>query len=259
MSRESIEAMERLSAPQKVALVTAGAKRLGQAIALGLAGKGFQIVVHYHRSRLEAEETVQKIHNLGSQAIALQADVSKEKEVQQLVQQAQSELGAIDLLVNNAAIFPSSPWPELSERLWDETLAVNLKGPFLCAKAVSDSMLQRKEGKIINIASLGGIVAYQEHIAYSVSKAGLIMLTKCLAKALAPHVTVNAIAPGYIDFSNGEDQRNSSKIPLSRIPLQRYGQAQDVVDLVIFLATQASYITGQTFIVDGGRSLFSTT
>lgn len=236
----------------KVALVTGAARRLGKATALGLAKAGYQIVVHYHKSQSAARETMNQIKECGRAAITVQADVSIHDEVNQLISRTIEHFGRIDLLVNNAAIFPRAPLPDITETMWEQTMSINLKGPFLCAQAAAKMMLTQKSGRIINIASVGGLIPYKNHLTYSVSKAGLIMLTKCLAKECAPNVTVNAIAPGSIEFSQSNSEMHT---PLNRIPLKRLATPDEVVAAVIFLATSAEYVTGQVICLDGGRTL----
>ena len=238
----------------KVALVTGGGRRLGRQICLALARGGFDIAVNYNRSKKEADKTLKDIHELGRAGIIIGADVSNQLQVKKMVKKAMSEFGHIDLLVNNAAVFIESPLMKTSERIWSQTIDTNLKGTFLCSQAVGEIMLKRGVGRIINIASLGGIQAWSRYLPYSVSKAGVIMLTKCLAKSLAPRISVNAVAPGTI-IINGEEGPMVRHISTNKIPLQKYGKPSDITSLIIFLATAAEYITGQIFTVDGGRSI----
>jgi len=237
-----------------VALVTGSGRRLGKQIALALARSGFDVVVNYHRSKEQAERTVTEVQQLGVRCIAVQADVSQVSDVREMVRTALDTFGQIDVLVNNAGVFLTVKFDEITEEIWDRILDVNLKGEFLCSQAVAEVMLKRGKGRIINMASLGGLRAWTTHIPYCVSKAGVIMLTKCLAKALAPHITVNAIAPGTIIIA-GDESGEIEHIAVEKIPLQRYGTASDVADVVVYLATAAEYITGQVFVVDGGRSI----
>jgi NAD(P)-dependent dehydrogenase (short-subunit alcohol dehydrogenase family) len=238
----------------KVALVTGGARRLGRQIALALASEGYDIVISYNRSALKAKRTVKEIRDRGVKVMAIKADISQKKDIDRLFKVTLKAFGRIDLLVNNAATYISSPLPKTTEKIWDTTIDTNLKGTFFCAQAVAATMVKQKTGKIINIASLGGVQAWKEHIPYSVSKAGVIMLTRILAKSLAPNIQVNAIAPGTI-IIEGEENPAIRHIPKKSILLQRYGQSSDITSLLIYLATTADYITGQTFIVDGGRNL----
>ncbi len=240
---------------KKVALVTGSGRRLGRQIAIALAEAGFDIVVNYNQSGDEAKKTLQRIKELGRDVIAIKADITKSNQVKKMIEKAIEKFGQIDVLVNNAAIFPKPVkfW-EITDELWDYVIDTNLKGQFLCSREVVKFMLERKKGKIINIASLGGLQVWTEHIAYNVAKAGLIMLTKAMAKALAPYITVNAIAPGTIIIP-GEESGEIKHIPEHKIPLKRYGKPSDITDLVVFLATKGDYITGQVIPVDGGRSI----
>ncbi|MBI5214169.1 MAG: SDR family oxidoreductase [Ignavibacteriae bacterium] len=237
---------------RKVAIVTGGGKRLGKHIAIALAEHGFDVAIGYNSSRTGANRTIQSIQKLGREAIALKADVRDKKQVKKLVDSTMKKFKRIDVLVNNAAIFVESTLENISEEMWDSTLDTNLKGTFLCSQAVAPFMLNQKEGRIINIASLGGLQAWSKHLPYSVSKAGVIMLTRCLAKSLAPNIYVNAIAPGTIEMD--EVASTTSQVSVQAIPLRRYGNSTDITSMVVYLATTAEYITGQTFTIDGGRS-----
>ncbi len=237
-----------------VALITGGGRRLGRQIALALARTGFDIVVNYCHSKEHADETVADIQQFGVRSIGIQADVARESDVKTLVRTALDEFGQIDVLVNNAAVFTTVAFSKTSEETWDTTLDINLKGAFLCSQMVAEAMLKRGKGRIINMASLGGMQAWTRHIPYCVSKAGVIMLTKCLAKELAPCISVNAIAPGTIVVPD-EESAEVQHLGVEKIPLHRYGSPSDVTDVVVFLATAAEYITGQVFVVDGGRSI----
>ena len=243
-----------VSRSHKVAIVTGAGKRLGRRIALEIGGNGFDVVVNYFRSKAGALDTVEKIRATGQRAFAFRADISRGEDVTALVGETISRFGRIDLLVNNSAVFIDSPLGKVTNDIWDKTLDINLKGTFLCCQAVAPLMLRRKQGRIINIASLGGIQAWKEHIPYSISKAGVIMLTRCLAKSLAPHILVNAVAPGTI-ILEGEENMETQHVPAKGIPLKKYGKPSDITELVLFLATTAKYITGQVFVVDGGRSI----
>ncbi len=237
-----------------VAIVTGGGKRLGRYIALALARNSYRLVVNYHGSRAGAEETVSRIRKGGGECRAIRADISKAADARSLVRKAIDTFGRVDLLVNNSAVFIESPLLTTTEKTWNTTIDINLKGTFLCSQAVSPHMLKRRFGKIINIASLGGLQAWTKHLPYSVSKAGVIMLTRILAKELAPHIQVNAIAPGTI-IMEGDEGQGRRHVPVSSIPLKRYGKPSDITDLVVFLATTASYMTGQILVADGGRSI----
>ncbi len=238
----------------RVALVTGGGKRLGNRIALALAKNGFDVAINYHTSKKGAMQAVNSIRVLGKRSLPLQADISRSSDVRKMIRKVIQVFGRIDLLVNNSAIFVHSPMLKTSERIWDSTININLKGTFLCSQAVAPIMLKQKRGRIVNIASLGGLQAWKEHVPYSVSKAGVVMLTRIMARSLAPYILVNAIAPGTISFRGEEDNsvRHTSK---KNIPLKKYGTSSDMTDMVVFLATKADYITGQVISIDGGRSI----
>lgn len=246
--------MKRKTSTSPVAIVTGGGKRLGRQIALALAANGYDVVVNFHESGTGARRTVSEIKKMGRRAAAVRADVSKKKEVDALVATAMRQFQRVDILVNNAARFVGGTILDTSEPSWNTMMNVNLKGMFLCSQAVAPIMLKQKVGHIINIVSLGGIQAWSRHLAYSVSKAGAIMLTKCVAKSLAPTVRVNAIAPGTIVIK-GEEDPAIGHVPKTGIPLSRYGAPSDIIDIVLFLAQKASYVTGQVFVIDGGRSI----
>lgn len=238
----------------RVALVTGAGRRLGKHIAIALAENGYDVVVNYHTSKSGAKKTVDVIRKMGRQAIAVRADVSRRVEVLRLFERLKEEFGRIDVLVNNAAVFIDSPLAKTTERIWDSTLSLNLKGTFLCCQAAAAIMQRQRRGTIINIASLGGIQAWPKHLPYSISKAGVIMLTKCLAKELAPYVSVNAIAPGTI-MMNGEENHSIIHLTRKQIPLRRFGNPSDISDMAVFLASKAEYLTGQIIPIDGGRSI----
>ncbi|HXJ95895.1 MAG TPA: 3-oxoacyl-ACP reductase family protein [Terriglobia bacterium] len=238
----------------QVALVTGAGRRIGRVIALTLARAGAHVVVNYGRSAQEARETASDIRALGVESLALKADVSKPAQVRRMFQAADREFGRLDVLVNNAGVFFAAPWDKLSEKDWDTVLGVNLKGPFFCAQAAAHLMLRQGSGRIINIASLGGLRAWPNHMHYCSSKAALIMLTKCLAKALGPKIVVNSVAPGTILFP-GEKPSAGQRRSLPLTPLRKAGRPEDVAQTVLFLATTAEFITGQVIPVDGGQSI----
>jgi len=238
----------------QVALVTGGGKRIGRDIALTLGAAGANVIVNYSRSREGAQATVREIAALGVRAIALRADVSRPRQVAAMFRVIAKRFGRLDLLVNNAGIFFPRKWDELEDRDWDRVLGVNLKGPFFCAQAAARMMLRQGKGNIVNISSLGGVQAWPSYMHYCASKAGLISLTRSLAKALAPSIRVNSVAPGTILFPN--EERNASLREIIRTtPLRKTGTARDIAQMVLFLATQSEFITGQVFAVDGGKSI----
>ena len=236
----------------QVALVTGAARRLGRAVAFGLAAKGAQIVVHYRRSESEANEVTAEIMRRGGEAVSLRADLTRIDEIERLFSQAQRHFGRLDILVNSAALFYPTPLAETAEAQWDALLDSNLKSQFFCAQRAAPLLREHGRGRIVNLASLGGLMSWPKYTAYCVSKAGVIMLTRCLARALAPAVTVNAVAPGTIPFPG--DAPELAEAYIRRAPLTRAGTPQDVVEAVLYLVS-AELVTGQVLVVDGGRSI----
>jgi NAD(P)-dependent dehydrogenase (short-subunit alcohol dehydrogenase family) len=243
--------MSQSSLKGKVALVTGAAKRIGRSVALRLASEGADIIVNYRGSKAEAEETVAQISAMGRRAAAIQGDVAKRAEVLALFGATEKQFGRLDILVNNAGMFFPSKFEDLSEEQWDTILDTNLKSQFLCSQTAAPMLRRSGQGRIINFASLGGILAWPAYTHYCVSKAGVIMLTRCLARALAPDITVNAIAPGTISFP--QDSPELAQDFIRRAPLHRTGTPEDIEEAVVFLA-QSPFITGQVIVVDGGRS-----
>jgi 3-oxoacyl-[acyl-carrier protein] reductase/pteridine reductase len=236
----------------KVALVTGAAKRIGRSVALRLASEGADVAVNYRSSKGDAEEVVAEIAALGRRAAAFRADVAKREDVTAMFAAVEKEFGRLDILVNNAGMFFPAKFEELTEEQWDRILDTNLKSQFLCSQAATPMLRRGGHGRIINFASLGGLLAWPAYTHYCVSKAGVIMLTRCLARALAPEITVNAIAPGTISFPG--DAPKLAEDFIRRAPLRRTGTPQDIDDAVVFLA-QSAFVTGQVIVVDGGRSL----
>ena len=244
--------MSQASAAGKVALVTGAAKRIGRSVALRLASEGADVVVNYRSSKGEADAVVAQIVAMGRRAVAVQADVANRADVVAMFAAVEKEFGRLDILVNNAGMFFSAKFEELTEEQWDRILNTNLKSQFLCSQSAAPMLRRSGRGRIINFASLGGLLAWPAYTHYCVSKAGVIMLTRCLARALAPEITVNAIAPGTISFPG--DAPELAEDFINRAPLQRTGTAKDIEDAVMFLA-QSSFVTGQVVVVDGGRTL----
>jgi NAD(P)-dependent dehydrogenase (short-subunit alcohol dehydrogenase family) len=234
----------------QVALVTGAAKRIGRSVALELAREGAAVVVNYRHSQAEAEQTAREIQSAGGRAIAVQADVSSGEAVARLMGAVEKEFGRLDILVNNAGIFAPAPFDQMTEQQWDEMHAVNLKSQFLCAQAAAKLMKRQGRGRIINFSSIGGLLAWPKYAHYCVSKAGVIMLTRCLARALAPEITVNSVAPGTIQFEGELPDEDY----IRRAPLRKTGKGNDIAEAVLFLAT-SDFITGQVLVVDGGRTL----
>jgi pteridine reductase len=235
----------------RMALVTGAGKRIGRAVALGLAHAGADVVVHYGTSEKEARGVVAEIEKLGQRSAALKADLRSVAEIREMVKRVGEEFGRLDVLVNSAANFLPSRVEDTTEQIWDDALDTNLKGVFFCAQAAA-LLLKKTQGTIINFADVGGILAWTGYIAHCASKAGVIMLTKCLAKALAPEVRVNAIAPGTITMAG--DAAEIEQDYVRRAPLKRSGSTDDVVEAVLFLV-RSKFITGQTIVIDGGRSI----
>jgi pteridine reductase len=238
----------------QVALVTGAGRRIGREIALALGRAGAVVAVNYNQSWDEAQTTVNEIKAGGSDAVALQADVARPAQVRRMFHTVERKFGQLDLLVNNAAIFFPVKWDQLTEKQWDRILAVNLKGPFFCAQEAGKLMQRRNRGQIINISSLGGLQAWPDYVHYCTSKAGLIMLTRCLAKALAPGIRVNSIAPGTILFP-GEKKSLTTKRVIRSTPARKAGRPEDIANMVLHLACHGEFITGQIFPVDGGKSI----
>jgi len=234
-----------------IALVTGSGKRLGRTLALGLARQGADVVVHYRSSAPEAREVVAEIEKLGQRSVALQADLSNVSGIRELFEQVESHFGRLDILVNSAANFLQTEFAATTERLWNASLDTNLKAPFFCSQAAAP-LLKKTNGTIINFADIGGILGWPGFIPHSISKAGMIMLTRCLAKELAPDVRVNAIAPGTITMPGDPPKWESDFVRLA--PLHRSGRPDDIVSAVLYLAT-AKFVTGTVLVVDGGRTL----
>ncbi len=246
--------MQHCALEGQVAVVTGAGRRIGREIALTLGRAGASVVVNYKQSRADAHATVQGIKDGGGHAIAMRADVSHPAQVRRMFQLVQQRFGRLDLLVNNAGIFFPVSWDKLTETHWDLFLGVNLKGPFFCAQEAARLMMRQKSGQIINISSLGGLQAWPDYAHYCSSKAGLIMLTRCLAKALAPHIRVNSIAPGTILFPNEKKSRMIENV-IRATPLRKAGSAEDIAQMALHLACHGDFITGQIFPVDGGKSI----
>jgi len=234
----------------QVALITGAAKRIGRSIALRLAADGADIAINYKSSKADADAVVREIGELGRKAIAIEGDVSRRADVAAMIAAAEKQLGRIDILVNNAGMFFAAKFEELTDEQWDRIMGTNLKSQFLCSQAVAPIMKRQGRGRIINISSLGGKLPWPSFTHYCVSKAGSIMLTRCLARALAPEILVNSVAPGTIQFP-GEPPDEEY---IRRVPLQRTGTGDDIADAVVYLAT-ADFVTGQIIAVDGGRLL----
>ena len=237
----------------KVAVVTGASRGIGRAIALALAAEGANVVVNYARSSQAAEDVVSQIEQTGGTAIALQADVSQADQVDAFFKAVLEKWGRIDVLVNNAGITRDTLLMRMKPEDWQAVINLNLTGVFLCIKAVTKPMLKQRSGRIINIASVSGLMGNPGQANYSAAKAGVIGLTKTVAKEMASRgITVNAVAPGFI-ATDMTDELQADDI-LKFIPLNRFGTVDEVAGLIRFLAADpaAAYITGQTMNVDGG-------
>lgn len=244
----------------QVALVTGGSRSIGRAIALGLAREGANVAVNYAQHAEAAQGAVQEIQTLGRRAIAVRGDTSRQAEVRAMVKEVTRALGPIDVLVNNAGVQKRVFFLDLAEEDWDWMLGVNLKGYFLVGQTVAAGMKPRGKGKIINVSSEAGGFPAPRMTAYCVSKAGVAMLTKCMALELAAHgIRVNALAPGLTRTDiNRKDLAEEAflKARLQRIPLGRVMNPEDLVGAAVFLASADSdSMTGQTLQVDGGRGI----
>ena len=237
-----------------VALVTGAAKRVGRAIALELAAAGYDVVVHHRLSRTEASAVVAAAQELGRRAIAISADLTKRGDIAALFEAAWAEFGRLDVLVNSAAVFRRTPPLTLTEADFDFHVETNLKAPYLCSLGAAAIMRPAGAGCIINIADVAAERPMRSYVPYCVSKAGLVMMTRALAKAFAPEIRVNAVAPGTVMFRDDEDEDTRAKI-VSQIPLGRIGTPEDIARAVRYLC-EADHVTGAVLPVDGGRSLY---
>lgn len=236
----------------KTALVTGGAKRIGRGIALALARAGVSVAITYRNSRDEAVRVVQEIESLGRRAIAIECDVRSEASVRGAVAAAVEQFCRLDILINNAANFEAAPLDSMSLAQWDAMFEVNARSPFLVAREALPA-LRAAQGRIVNLGSLGGIEAWPGHAHYCASKAALHSLTRTMAVAFAPEVTVNCVAPGFIEME-GSPEEAGQRFKL-KTPMRRNGNAEDIAEAVLFFATATRFITGQILVVDGGLGL----
>jgi NAD(P)-dependent dehydrogenase (short-subunit alcohol dehydrogenase family) len=251
----------------KTALLTGAARRLGRASAMALARAGADIAITFNHSAREAQQAVVDLSACGVRAFAFRCDVTNESSVQAMMKEVGRELGRIDILVNNAANYETVEFEKLTVAQWDAIFASNTRGPFLVTREALKYMRvsrnnhrrsapssQRLECKIINMGSLGGIRAWPTHAHYCSSKAALHMLTKVMAKALAPEIAVNAVAPGMIDLGEKSAAAFMRRM-VRQTPMQRNGRAEEIAEAVLFFATAPQFITGQILVVDGGLEL----
>lgn len=239
----------------KTAIVTGASRGIGREIALELARQGANVTVNYAGSEAKAIEVVEEIKALGQDAFAFQCDVSNTEAVGEMVKQTIEKFGSVDILVNNAGITKDNLLMRMKEDEWDDVININLKGVFLCTKAVTRQMMKQRSGRIINISSIVGVSGNPGQANYVAAKSGVIGLTKTTAKELSSRgITVNAVAPGFIttDMTDKLNEEVKAEM-LKQIPLARFGEPKDIANVVVFLASEDSrYMTGQTLHVDGG-------
>lgn len=242
----------------KCAVITGASRGIGREIALKYAKEGANIVLNYRNSETEALKLKEELDKLGSDTLVIKANVSNFEEAEKLIKEAKETFGRVDILVNNAGITKDNLIMRMKEEDFDSVIDVNLKGAFNCLKAVTPIMVRQKSGKIINMSSVVGVIGNAGQVNYCASKAGLIGMTKSLAREIGgKNINVNAIAPGFIDTDMtkvlSEDQKKNI---MSQVPLKRLGQAEDIANLALFLASnQSDYITGQVIHVDGGMAM----
>src|SRR6202045_5076431 len=237
----------------KTALVTGAARRLGRASALAFAGGGADVAITFLNSAREARETVVDLSGFGVRAFALRCDVTDENSVKATMKEVARELGTVDILVKNAANYETADFERMTVKQWDRMFASNARGPFLVSREAL-KWLRERRGKIINMGSLGGLRPWATHAHYCSSKAALHMLTKVMAKALAPEIAVNAVAPGMIDLGDRSAAAFMRRMA-KQTPMQRNGRADEVAAAVLFFASAPQFITGQILTVDGGLGL----
>ncbi len=237
----------------KTVLVTGAAKRLGRAIALAAAENGANVAITYRESAHEARTVVAELARHDVEALAVRCDVTDERNVREMVREVARELGGIDLLVNNAANYETVEFEKITVAQWDAIFASNARGPFLVSREALP-YLKKREGRIVNMGSLGGLRPWATHAHYCSSKAAVHMLTKVMAKALAPEIAVNAVAPGMIDLGEKAAAGFMKKMA-KQTPMRRNGTAAEIAAAVMFFATAPKFITGQVLAVDGGIGL----
>lgn len=234
------------------ALVTGAGHRVGRAIALALAARGMKVAVHYHGAAEGAEETVRLARSAGGDGWAMRADLRTAAAAEQAVRDAAAHFGTLDVLVNSAAIMLRTPVDTVTAEQWDEMMAINLRAPFFCARAAA-AVMGARGGAIVNIADLAGMEAWPAYVPHGISKAGVIQMTRALARTLAPHVRVNAVAPGAVLLPESWNDADATRLA-STTPLGRIGTPGDVAQAVCYLL-EADYVTGEVLIVDGGRHI----
>ncbi|SCW65600.1 3-oxoacyl-[acyl-carrier protein] reductase [Paenibacillus tianmuensis] len=241
----------------KVALVTGGGTGIGRAACFALAERGASVIVNYSRSAADAEATAQSIRDKGGQAVAIRADISQDREVRHMVDQAVGQFGTVDVLVNNAGMTRHIPMEDLeaaTDEVWDELYDVNVKGMFFCARAVAPFMKSNKQGAIVNVGSIAGITGLGSSLPYAVSKAAVHGLTKSLARALAPYIRVSCIVPGAVATRWWEGKEEQMKRLAPQLLLQRISTPEDIARMIC-AALEQEAMTGQIITVDSGQTL----
>jgi len=241
----------------KVCLITGGGTGIGRATALLLARNGADVAVNYSRSEAEAQETVEAIEKLGRRALKVQADVADNRAVTSMLNTVLQRLGRLDILVNNAGWTRFIDFKDLDavdDETWDRTMAVNVKGPFYCARAAAEPMRKAGAGVIVNVSSLAGILARGSSIPYAASKSALNIVTRALARVLAPAIRVNAVAPGVVNTRWIKDQKAFVRSAQLQTPMRRIADPDDIAQAILSLIAGNDFITGQIMIVDGGMT-----
>jgi 3-oxoacyl-[acyl-carrier protein] reductase len=241
----------------RVAVVTGSATGIGRAVAWQLAERGFAVTVNYSKSKAEADETADGVRSRGARAMVHAASVADDSAVRTMIERTCTEFGGVDVLVNNAGtthFIPHTELEELTTEIWDEILDVNLKGTFFACRAAMPYLKQRK-GNIVNVASVAGLAGSGSSIAYAASKGAMITLTKSLARAFAPEVRVNAVAPGPVQTRWLAEHQDMVEQAMKLTPLKRAATADDIAEAVVFLADMTTLMTGQVLVVDGGRTI----
>lgn len=242
----------------QVALVTGSATGIGRAVAVRFAQLGLAVCVNYSRSKEEAKETLAEVQKHGVPALLCQCNVAVDQAVRDMVARCKQELGGLDILVNNAGttrFIDHTKLDDLNEDVWDEILGVNLKGAYFCCRAAIPLMKERGGGSIVNVTSVAGLGGMGSSIAYAASKAGLNCMTKSLARAFAPTIRVNAVAPGPVLTRWLEPHMDRVNEQMHLTPMKRAATPEDIADVVCFLATGTTLMTGQVVVVDGGRTM----
>jgi pteridine reductase len=234
----------------RVALVTGAGRRVGRALAVALGGQGMRVAAHYHASDRGARETAELIRKAGGTPTLVSADLTRKDAPAELVRDVLTELGGLDVLINSSAVMERTPLGSITAEQWDAMMALNLRAPFLLAQAAAPH-LERAHGAIVNIADLAAFETWPAYIPHGISKAGVVYMTRALARTLAPNVRVNAVAPGAVLLPDGWTEDDAAKLR-ETTPLARLGSPDDVVGAMLYFL-QSDYVTGETLIVDGGR------